>query len=261
MAYKKLKLWFDGELADLLSEKINAIPHLFEAAKYRQAVEARVDPLELKDRVELMADLLGEQLGLGYKGNVEVLLQIMGPENPKETEMFTEYYWLMPVAKYVEKYGLEHFELSMRAIEEITKRNTGEFTIRPYLQAYPEQTLVQMKEWSKHESRHVRRLATEGVRPRLPWASKLQAFIDDPTPIIPILETLKDDPSKYVRTSVANNLNDIMKDNFQIGKDIIDEWKVNPSKERAWIIKHAIRNYRKKQIPWALEMTRELSGK
>ena len=252
MAYKKLKLWFDGELADLLSEKINAVPHEFDGERYRQAVEAGVDSLELKDRVELMADLLGEQLGLGYEGNVKVLLQIMGPENLKETEMFTEYYWLMPVAKYIEKYGLEHFELSMQAIEEITKRNTGEFTIRPFLTNYPEKTLAQMKVWSGHENRHVRRLATEGVRPRLPWASKLQAFIDDPMPIIPILETLKDDPSKYVQNSVANNLNDIMKDNFQIGKDIIDAWKVNPTKERAWIIKHAIRNYRKKQIPWAL---------
>ena len=259
MAFKKLKLWFDGELADLLSSKIQEVHPSFNGTAYREMVDNAVEPLELKDRVEVMGDYLGEILGLGYLGNVKVFLQIMGPENPHETGMFTEYYWLMPVAKYVEKYGLDDFDLSMQAIEEITKRNTSEFTIRPYLLQYPEKTLAQMLAWTSHENRHVRRLASEGIRPRLPWATKLQAYIDDPRPILPIWERLKDDPSKYVQKSVANGLNDILKDNFQIGRDIIEEWRISPTPQRAWILKHAIRNYRKKEISWAMELTQEMS--
>lgn len=259
MAYKQLKLWFDGELALLLADKIKPIAPHFDGKDYATQVDAGVPTLELKDRVELMADLLGELLGGSYSENIAVLHQIMGPENELETGMFTEFYWLMPVAKYVEKYGLDEFEVSMKIIEEITKRNTGEYTIRPYIEAYPERTLDQMLQWAKDENRHVRRLASEGVRPRLPWASKLQIFIDDPQPILPILNQLRDDPSKYVQKSVANCVNDILKDNFPIGKELLENWAVNPGKQRAWIIKHALRNFRKKQDPWAMGLVGGLS--
>lgn len=258
MAFKKLKLWFDGDLAILLAEKIHPIQKGFDGESFAKQVDAGVGELELKARVELMADLLGQFLGGGYPANIKVLLQIMGPENEQETGMFTEYYWLMPVAKYVEKYGLDDFELSMQAIEEITKRNTGEYTIRPYFEKYPDKALGKMLTWAQNEKRHVRRLASEGIRPRLPWAPKLQSYIDDPEPILPILQLLKDDPSKYVQKSVANCINDILKDNFPIGKALIEEWAQAPSKQRAWIIKHAIRNYRKKEDPWALKLERDL---
>jgi len=109
-----------------------------------------------------------------------------------------------------------------------------------------------MSRWAKHENRHVRRLASEGVRPRLPWAKKLQMFIDDPGPIIPILNTLKDDPSKFVQKSVANCLHDILKDNFDAGKAVVEDWLPNAGKERKWIVKHALRNLIKKKNEWAI---------
>ena len=255
MAYKQLKLWFDKELAIMLADKILTIKSDFDANSFISSIDKKVHTLELKDRVELFADELFDLLGKDYQNSIKVLLQILGPENEKETGMFKEFYWIMPIAKLVEKYGLNDFELSMQAIEEITKRNTGEYTIRPYLENETDKTLSQMKLWSKSENRHVRRLASEGVRPRLPWAKKLTIFVENPKVIIPILDNLKDDTSKYVQKSVANCINDILKDNIEIGKELIEDWNsATIGKERKWIIKHALRNLLKANDAWALKM-------
>ncbi len=188
------------------------------------------------------------------------MTKILGAENQNETGMFTEYYWIMPIAKFVEKYGLNDFKISMNAIEEITKRNTGEYAIRPYLELHLKETLEQMEEWSLSPNKHVRRLSSEGIRPRLPWAKKLDIFIKDPLLLTPILYNLKDDPSKYVQKSVANCLNDILKDNYEVGKGIIKSWKnENISKERSWIIKHALRNLIKDEDEWALSIVQKAS--
>ncbi len=256
MAYKQLKLWFDGELAALLGNKIIEAGHSFDVAAFSTSIDEQVQPLELKDRVEVIADELNNFLGKGYLGNLEILLSILGPENEEETGMFANFYWVMPIAKFIEKYGLDHFEESMNAIKEITKRNTGEYTIRPYIEKYPEQTMEVMVEWSKDSNFHVCRLASEGGRPRLPWAPKLDQFIDDPTPLLPILENLKDDKKKYIQKSVANCLNDILKDNPEIAKAVIESWKTDATKERAWIIKHALRNLLKKEDAWALSIVK-----
>jgi len=252
MAYKKLKFWFDKELAQMLGEKLKALKADFDLHQFVSGVDKKVEGLELKDRVEVITDELHTGLGLGYKKNLSYLLQILGPENQEETGMFTNFYWVMPVAKYVEKYGLDELELSMKAMEEITKRNTSEYCIRPFIEKYPEKTIARMLTWTTNDNFHIRRLASEGGRPRLPWASKLQAFIDDPSPLLPILDKLKDDPSKYVQKSVANCLNDILKDNVDLGKEFIESWLPATSKERTWIIKHAVRNLRKAGDGWAL---------
>ena len=173
--------------------------------------------------------------------------------------MFTEGYWLMPVAKYVEKYGLDDFQASITFIKEITKRNTGEYCIRPFIEKYPKQTLAIMKKWSTDKNVHVRRLSSEGLRPRLPWAAKMNRFIEDPRPVLNILENLKDDDSRFVQKSVANNLNDILKDNYRIGFRIIKEWAQNASPKRAWIIKHALRKEVKKGNTEATQIINNLS--
>lgn len=242
----------------MLANKIITIQPDFPKAKFIKSVDSKVDELELKDRVEMIADELHTHLAKSYKKNLKILLKILGPENEEETGMFTNFYWVMPIAKYIEKYGLDDFEISMNAIQEITKRNTGEYTIRPFLKKYPKATLKEMKLWSKDKNKHVRRLASEGVRPRLPWATKLDQFIENPKPILPILNNLKDDHSKYVQKSVANCINDILKDNSEIGKALIDKWNVKPTKERKWIIKHALRNLLKANNKWALKVIKEL---
>ena len=246
MAYKKLKYWFDRDLAILLADRINQVYKKFDAHGFVEAVAAAVNEKELKARVDIIAVELRRFLPDDYTTALKILTSILGPENKKETGMFTEGYWIMPIALFVEKYGLDHFPQSMAAIREITKRNTGEYCIRPFLEQYPDDTMRMMVEWSKDNNVHVRRLASEGVRPRLPWARKLDQYITDPRPVLKLLENLKDDRSKFVQKSVANNLNDILKDNYEMALATIKNWLPGATKNRRWIIKHALRNQIKK---------------
>lgn len=250
MTYKPLKLWFDKDMAHLLSEKIEEIEKNFDSGQFLGEVESKIEPLELKDRLKVFADALYAQFDENFIRAAEVLTQILGPENEEETGMFTNFYWIMPIATLVEFYGITHFEESMHLIKEITKRNTGEYCIRPFIREYPNKTLAEMYEWARNENYHIRRLASEGGRPRLPWASKLDQFIEDPSPLIPILEILKDDTSRFVQKSVANCINDILKDNPGIGQDLLLSWKKSASPQRRWIINHALRTYRKKNNRW-----------
>ena len=255
---KKLKEWFDEELAKLLANKIADLTSHFDIEAFVKDVSGGLAELELKDRIELFADQLDRHVPGSYREKTEVLVRAIGPENPNETGMFTEGYWIMPIAKFVEKYGLDDFSTSINAIEEITKRNTGEYAIRPFLRKYTARTLGRMKRWSKSNNFHLRRLASEGVRIKLPWAEKMEIFVDDPTPIIDIIGNLKDDNSKFVQKSVANNLNDMLKVNRKFGESVINEWAVDPTENRKWIINHALRNLKKKQDNWALSIIGQL---
>lgn len=252
MAYKKLKYWFDEELAKMLAQKIEIVHPSFPTNDFVNYISDNVEGLELKNRVAVIADAFDMIWPNNFEKATTILMLILGPENQEETGMFTNYYWIMPIAYYVEKYGLDYFSASMEAIEQITKRNTGEYAIRPFLERYPKKTLSRMLVWSKDKNSHVRRLASEGVRPRLPWARKMDLFITDPTPVIPILNNLKDDSSKYVQKSVANCVNDILKDNRSLAIELLEGWASGQiSQSRQWIIKHAMRNALKKDEGWA----------
>ncbi len=251
MAFKQLKLWFDKDLAVFLADKITLVYPDFPKKTFVKAIDKGIGDLELKDRVALIAEQLNTSVSLPFAEQAKIWTAILGPENEAETGMFKEYYWVMPIAKHVEVYGVNDFAIAMKTIEEITKRNTGEYTIRPYIEKYPTKTIKQMNKWSKNKNKHVRRLASEGGRPRLPWAPKLQQFIEDPSPLLPILEILRDDPSKYVQKSVANCINDIIKDNEPMAKKLLKSWTRDSTKERRWIIKHALRNLLKKEVKWA----------
>jgi 3-methyladenine DNA glycosylase AlkC len=149
---------------------------------------------------------------------------------------------------YVETYGLHDIENSVKALEFITQFISCEFAIRPFILKYHDQIMQQMLSWSQHENHHVRRLASEGSRPRLPWGQAIPALKKDPTDILPILENLKNDPSEYVRRSVANNLNDLAKDNPDVVLRIAAKWK-GLSKETDAIIKHGCRTLLKNAHP------------
>ena len=259
MAYKQLKLWFDKDLALLLSNKLKEVHPNFDSNLFINRVEKGVDKLELKDRVAFIAQQLHICFDEEYHIGRSSLMQILGPENKEETGMFSNFYWIIPIAKYVEDYGRADFSNSMNALVEITKRTTSEYAIRPYIKKFPDKTIKKMLKWSKNKNAHVRRLASEGGRPRLPWASKLQMFIDDPQPLLPILHNLKNDESKYVQKSVANCVNDIIKDNVLTGKELIESWIPNSTNQSRWIIKHAIRNLLKAGDPWAIDILAEIN--
>lgn len=239
--YKKPTDYFDEELATLLADKIITFYPEFGQEIFITSIQNGIKNKALKQRVELIADKLHHHLPHDYPDAIKILLKILGPENPNETGMFTEFYWVMPVAKFVEKYGLDHFDISIKAIEEITKRNTGEYAIRPFIRKYPEKTTGIMKRWARSENFHLRRLASEGLRPKLPWASKLELFIENYIPVFDILELLKEEPVHFVKKSVANHLTDYLKVNPEPTIKLIQQWKQSENEHTQWIVKHATR--------------------
>ncbi|ADM37045.1 conserved hypothetical protein [Bacillus spizizenii str. W23] len=154
---------------------------------------------------------------------------------------------------YVEQYGLAHWEESIKALEYFTQYSTSEFAVRPFLLLDQEKMIAQLLKWSEHENEHVRRLASEGSRPRLPWGKSIPALKLDPSPVLPILEKLMQDESLYVRKSVANNLNDISKTHPHLLRKIADQWYGTHS-DTDWIIKHAYRTLLKKGDKQALAL-------
>lgn len=156
--------------------------------------------------------------------------------------MFSDGYLLMPVARFVEEYGTKYPEASFPALVEITKRHTSEFAVRPFVRRHPEATMELMRACALDPDPHVRRFASEGLRPRLPWASRLSGFVEDPAPVLEVLEPLRSDPSKYVRTSVANNLNDIARDHPGLVLDLAERWsRESPTPETSRTVGHALR--------------------
>ncbi len=155
---------------------------------------------------------------------------------------------------FVELYGLEDWLASIPALEQFTQLVSAEFAVRPFIVRDLERMMAQMLAWAGHEQDSVRRLATEGCRPRLPWGIALPALQADPAPILPILSRLRNDPSESVRRSVANNLNDISKDQPETVVNLLSDWQDEGHKEIAWITNHALRTLVKQGHPQALEL-------
>ncbi|MCP5095850.1 MAG: hypothetical protein GY943_09875, partial [Chloroflexi bacterium] len=206
---KLFKDYYDRDLAERLAAEITAVYPPFNSTAFVETVVPQLPPLELKQRVDLFSQTLHKELPADYPQAITILLGTLKSELQEEEGMFNDGWMLMPIARFVEVYGLDHFEVSVQAMVEITKRHTSEFTIRPFLQTYPDRLLPILHQWTQDPSPHVRRLVSEGSRPRLPWAGRLYQFIEDPTPTLALLEKLQNDPSEYVRRSVANHLNDI----------------------------------------------------
>ena len=249
-----LKLYYNPELAQALGEQIQNAYAPFNTAAFVAEIAVGVDELEFKDRIALFSSAMHRQLPAAFPQAWAILQQLLGDELPEEEGMFSEGFALWPLAHFIEVYGLNDFDIAMAAMYDITKRHTAEFAIRPFLQRYPERTLAVLQKWVSDESPHVRRLVSEGTRPRLPWAGRLDAFVADPTPTLALLEHLKDDPSAFVRKSVANHLNDITKDHPQLVLDTFTRWREGAGPERLWIIRHALRTLIKKGNPTALAL-------
>ncbi|CEN51797.1 DNA alkylation repair protein [Capnocytophaga canis] len=234
---------FGANLAELLAEKINRVYPDFNSKNFIKDTGNKVIGQTYTQRIITIADLLKNYLSVDYKEALRVLLSILGEENPNQTGMFTHYYWILPIGKFVERYGINHFTLSMNAIEEITKRNTGEYAVRPFIRKYPEKSLEIIEKWAKSPNFHLRRLASEGLRPKLPWASKLDTFVENPAPVFQILELLKDDEIMFVKKSVANHLTDWLKMNKEAVLPLIHRWKTFENPHTQWIIKRATRKF------------------
>lgn len=228
-----------GELA----EKIAAVSPIFDASGFAAAVQGQLEDKELFARFDLIVDALEKYMSPNYGENLHVFEQLLGPELEKSEGMFSFGWWLWPIGRYVERHGNEDWRLSLAFLKELTKRFTGEYAIRPLLKAHPQEVMDELIQWTLDDNVHVRRLACEGVRIRLPWSEKLLVALQEHERYCKILTNLKDDPEKFVQKSVGNNLNDLYKDAPEKVDALIAQWRQTPStKAQEWIIKHGTRN-------------------
>ena len=193
--------------------------------------------MELKQRMKHIAGVLHQFLPPQYPDALNVIRYTIDELKAND---FTAALEFMFFPHYIETYGLKHFDESVGAFEKITPFTSCEFAVRPFLLNYGARMIEIMTQWSTNQDHHVRRLASEGTRPRLPWAIALPFLKKDPTPLLPILENLKNDPSEYVRRSVANNLNDISRDHPQVVIDLARKWKGSNETTDA-IVRHGTR--------------------
>ncbi len=219
----------------------------FDAKGFVTAATKDLDALELKARTERITDTMIEYLPADFEKAGEIILASLGHPLDDDISAGTvdakgiAGWAITPLTHYVGLRGHDHFDLSMTLLKEMTKRASSEFGIRFFLLESPAKTLSVLKTWTTDNNPHVRRLVSEGIRPRLPWAMRLPIFIKDPLPVIDLLERLKDDDEEYVRRSVANNLNDIAKDHPDVVAEIAAQWIKGASEERKKLIRHACR--------------------
>jgi 3-methyladenine DNA glycosylase AlkC len=248
MAEFQLKNMYDSDFYDRLSAAFLQHFPAFNKDQFLALIfDGNHEERELKERMHHTAIVMNEVLPGSYAKKISILKMVA----PHLDDGFTGI--IFP--DFVETFGLEeeNYDVSVDAMEHFTKYSSAEFAVRPFIKKYTERMMTQMMTWSKHENHHVRRLASEGCRPRLPWAMALPAFKKDPSMILPILEVLKNDEEDYVYRSVANNLNDISKDHPELVLEICERWKGN-SKNTDWVVKHACRTLLKAGNPRAMKL-------
>lgn len=231
---------------------IVAVHPRFDRAAFVTSALRDYESLDLMPRGWHLARTLRRHLPDDFEHAVQILIDSLGPPLDRTKDFGMSTFLYLPHVFFVAEFGLDHFEASMQAQYELTQRFTAEYSIRPFLMRHQTATLRRLRSWVDDPSPHVRRLVSEGTRPRLPWAPRLKNFQDDPQPVLELLELLKDDPELYVRRSVANNLNDIGKDHPTLLTDTAARWMVDATKNRQWLIGHALRSAIKRSDPDAL---------
>jgi len=233
----------------------------------RAAFEARalpgLDALELKARVLQLADALVTTLPADVDAACTLMEAALGPAGRADSDgsdlgtLVTgdaglAGWGVWPLTEVVALIALDHPARGLQALHAMTQRMTAEFAIRPFIVRHPQLAFATLQRWLGDPSAHVRRLVSEGSRPRLPWGLRLQALVDDPAPTLPLLRALQDDPSEYVRRSVANHLNDIAKDHPALIARWLAEHLPAAPVPRQKLLKHACRTLIKQGDPAVL---------
>lgn len=228
-----LKEIFNAERLKHIATEMTAIYPAFNAKAFLKMANDGLADLSIMQRMARVSECLHAVLPLDYDESLEVLRALA----PRLNSGFVS----ISLPHYVAMYGTHDFEQSMDALKYFTAFGSAEFAIRYFLRSDLQRSLALMQAWSRDENEHVRRLASEGSRPRLPWSFRLEQIQSDPTLAAAILDNLKADDSLYVRKSVANHLNDITKDHPEWVLDLIEGWSLE-NKHTAWIAKHALRS-------------------
>jgi 3-methyladenine DNA glycosylase AlkC len=249
-----LKNYYGPDVPARIARMIKEVDSGFDEDAFLADALDGYQALELTPRARQIAQALGRHLPQDYERAIEILIASLGPKLQAAELTGIDVFVYLPHVFFIAEFGVDHFEASMRAQYELTQRFSAEYSIRVFLERYLQQTLGRLHEWAFDSNVHVRRLVSEGTRPRLPWAPRLRAFQDDPRPVLELLELLKDDPDLFVRRSVANNLNDIGKDNPAALIETCRRWMKDASPQRSWLVRHALRSAVKRGEPEALEI-------
>lgn len=247
-----LKDIFSPELLSEFSRHISIVTPGFPKEEFIQNILTKEwDHLELKERMRHISTTLHLYLPNDFTEAAKIICDLIDYYQANGLKEDVINHCFLP--DYIEQFGLDHYDASVSAIEKVTQFTSCEFAVRPFIIEFEDRMIEQMLKWSTHKNDMVRRLASEGIRPRLPWAMALPALKKNPEPILPILENLKNDPADFVRRSVANNLNDISKDNPVFTISVLKKWH-GISKETDAVIKHAGRTLLKKGNEEMLEL-------
>ena len=251
-----LKTFFSPALVRRLAADLTRAHAAFPEKRFVQRASSGLDQLELLDRGRHIAKVLAECLPSDYPEAVGVLVRSLGPEHATDELIGVGMapFFYLPHTLYVAERGLDHFDLSMDAQYELTKRFSAEASIRPYIARDPERTFAVLRRWTKDRSAHVRRLVSEGTRLRLPWAGRVAWLDAHPERVLELLDLLKDDPSTLVRRSVANNLNDLGKTHPRLLYRTCAAWLRGASSERRALVEHALRSAVKRGEAEALRL-------
>lgn len=247
-----LKNMYNQEFFRVLTNALKEVLPNFNTTSFLDSVyDNEWESKELKQRMRHVAVVLKNHLSNDYKSNTTTIIKLVNYFDKKGITENTIEFMFLP--DFIEIYGLEDYNTSIKTIERVTQFTSCEFAVRPFILQYEKEMLLQLKEWSLHKHHMVRRLATEGCRPRLPWAMAIPSFKKNPSPILPILEQLKNDKAETVRRSVANNLNDISKDHPNVVVQLAKKW-IGKNKETDWLVKHACRTLLKQGNSDVLEL-------
>ncbi|QCI68972.1 DNA alkylation repair protein [Phreatobacter stygius] len=246
-----LKEIFNRQRLQHLATETAGIDPSFDAKAFLRLASANLDDLSIMQRLRQIAETFHQVLAGPFEANLRVLHALA----PRINHGFAS----IVLPEYVALYGADHFDASMTALHYFTRFGSSEFAIRHFLQRDLKRTLAVMERWSQDDNEHVRRLASEGCRPRLPWSFQLKPLMADPRPVAAILDNLKADDSLYVRKSVANHLNDITKDNPDWVLATIAGWPRDNART-TWIAKQALRTLIKRGDQRALDLVGAARG-
>ncbi len=258
-----LKLLIDENAIECLALNIQYVKTDFDVKEFCKLAHDNIESLSLMQRGKHVAKALHQYLPNKYSDAIQILVSSFTPSDCVAEDFGLAGFFYLPHGFFISEYGLnakfndgeDPYDESMQAMYELTTRFTAEFAIRDFLITQQERTLSRLSEWVSDPNPHIRRLCSEGTRPKLPWGKRIKSFVLDPTPAMPMLDALKNDSSLYVRRSVANHLGDIAKDHPELVFKTCDEWlKQGASAELKWLIRHAVRYLAKKSDARALKI-------
>jgi 3-methyladenine DNA glycosylase AlkC len=240
-----LKEWFNDARYRWFATELAGLSPRFDRKRFLDLTLPGLADRSLLQRLRRTSEAIHASLPDNYRASLAILKKL--------APRFDHNFVTLVLPDFVSLYGHDDFDVSMEALAFFTRFGSAEFAIREFLKRDLKRTLAVMERWSRDENEHVRRLASEGCRPRLPWSFRLEKLVADPAPVAPILENLRADPSLYVRKSVANHLNDITKDHPDWTLATLRRWTTTDP-HTAWIAKRALRTLIKAGHPEALAL-------